>query len=899
VLAAAATAAAVGIWTVGGPRLTALEWWLYDASLRGRLPTESRSTLVIVARDTASEARFGAGQWDRAVLARLIGSIARGGAAAIGVDVPLDRPSTPGRGGASSDALLSQATALAETVVYPIVLAASAAGRDSRAVAHRSWPARSRWSASLLEATPVGTALPAWAQQARGIGHTLAPADPDGVVRRVPLLVAVGDRVVPAFGLALAATLLNASPEAIAFEGDRTLIVSRASAPPLRIAVDGRARALITYRASEFGRAFRVVPLGEMWEAIEDGRAETVQSLVDDKVVLLQTEPRQPPHPTPLGVIPDIVLQAHVLDTVLASNAPRQPPLAWTTFATLVLAGLGAWLVLALRWWLGLTGVLLLAAAYGGSLLVGLRMGLVLPVVVPACALAAASAAALVWNHLASGRHIDRLQAEIARVQTELRSAGDVLVRQESAVEALEEDLETARVAVARSTGAERDLVRATDALRAELAQARTQEEETRRRLQSLESELRGLRAVDAHPGTLPDAERERLRIACERMEIATRDPAVLAAFRDLEKAAQVSLPILLTGEPGTGKELFARAAHRLSPRADRPFVAVNMAAISPELFESELFGHVRGSFTGAISDRKGYFEQASSGTIFLDEIGDLRAEHQGKLLRVLQDKTFYRVGATRPTTVDVRVIAATNRELERGIAEGWFREDLYFRLKGLVLRLPPLRERPADIPLLATRLVATAAAEMARGPVTLSEEAGRALQRHAWGGNVRELQNCLRQAVALTDRAILTEADLRLPRTAVRAVREAAPDADSDAAVLTCLREHRFDMQAAADALGWDRSTVTQRLKGLGFRALVEARGDRAQAALTVAGDAGLARIVELKLREYHEHLLRSVHGFDSADTALAACRRRFKNLPERHFRSLELLVRQHFDRS
>ena len=141
----------------------------------------------------------------------------------------------------------------------------------------------------------------------------------------------------------------------------------------------------------------------------------------------------------------------------------------------------------------------------------------------------------------------------------------------------------------------------------------------------------------------------------------------------------------------------------------------MNVAAIAPELFESELFGHVRGSFTGAVAERKGYFEQADHGTLFLDEIGELRLEHQGKLLRVLQERTFHRVGATRPTTVDVRIVAASNRDLGRGVAEGWFREDLYFRLRGLVLRLPPLRERRGDVAPLAERFMEEAAAEHGR----------------------------------------------------------------------------------------------------------------------------------------------------------------------------------------
>jgi transcriptional regulator with GAF, ATPase, and Fis domain len=462
---------------------------------------------------------------------------------------------------------------------------------------------------------------------------------------------------------------------------------------------------------------------------------------------------------------------------------------------------------------------------------------------------------------------------------------------------------------VARSADAEEQLGRASDALRAQLAEARAQEQRTRQRLGELETSLSGLRAAElpASAGEAGSAEESRLARECERMGIATRDAKVLALFRDLERAARATVPILLLGEPGTGKELFARAAHRLSARAARPFVPVNVAAISGELVESELFGHVRGSFTGSVADRKGYFELADGGTIFLDEIGDLRPEHQSKLLRVLQEQSFYRVGGTRPTSVDVRVVAATNRDLERGVAEGWFREDLYFRLKGVVLALPPLRERPGDVALLAARLVAQTAEELGRPGVALSEDALVAMAAHDWPGNVRELQHCLRQAVALGEGRLITRADLRLPAPGARPARSArpgpapdfAPEADpgSDGEVLACLRRHGFDMQASARALGWDRSTVTQRLKGMGFRALVESDGDHARAALALAGDPLAARTVEVKLREYTDHLRRAIGQFDSGEAALAACRRRFKNLPERHFRSLEVLVRKHFE--
>ena len=459
-----------------------------------------------------------------------------------------------------------------------------------------------------------------------------------------------------------------------------------------------------------------------------------------------------------------------------------------------------------------------------------------------------------------------------------------------------------ARAAVAYSTGRQEALSRAADSLRTELIEVQAQEEAARQKLDDLDRELAGLRAVAGSSAKLGDAELEQLRDECRRLGIITRNHQLLGLFRDLKKGAKSQLPALLLGEPGTGKELCARAIHQLSPRSGKPFIAVNMAAISPELFESELFGHVRGSFTGATMDRRGYFELAHHGTLFLDEIGDLRLEHQGKLLRVLQEKTFYRVGATTPTTVDVRVVAATNRDLQRGVSEGWFREDLYFRLKGLVFRLPPLQDRKDDIGLLAEHCLADQARQLGREAPKLTQEALDALLQHEWKGNVRELRQCLEQAVALAERPLLTKDDLRLQAAASVASSDRArapkilPEPAGDAAVLDCLRLNGFDMQATAKALRWDRSTVTQRLKGLCFQALVETSGDKAQAAATLAGDPSLTRTVELKLMDYYDHLLATLQPFATVDEALLDCKKRFKNLPDRHFRSVETLVRQYF---
>ena len=832
----AATALAAAVAASGGAAIMAFEWSLYERWLRA--PELRGPAPVIVVRDAASESRFGSGAWDRAVLASLVTSMSRAGAAVIGLDAPLGQPSAPGRGGASSDALLSQAITGAENVVLPIALEPADA------------PAGSAGSGPQYR-TPSGS-IPGFAQHAKGVGHTLTATDPDGVARRVPLFVQVGDRRVPAYGLALAAAFGNIDTA--------------------RIPADRRGRALVPATGSWIPRGFKVVAFAEILAAVDQRQTESLQSLVADRIVLLLVEP-------PAGTN-RMVAQTNLLYRVLSGAWPRETPFAWTLLGSFLVSGLAAWLWLSVRWWKMAIGAVFVACSYVASVsIVASLTGLLLPLAIPLVAGAVASAAALLWNQLGSAYRVRHLEGEVAAIR-------EGLVRQESVVEALEEDLEAARAAVARSAGGE-------EALRTQLAAARAQEEQTRARLEELERRARSWTAEQAREAPLGDAEQERLQQECEQLGIVTRDPAMLTLFRDLEKAARSTLPILIAGEPGTGKELFARAAHRLSPRADGPFVAVNMGAIPAELFESEMFGHVRGSFTGAVADRKGYFEQANRGTVFLDEVGELRPEHQAKLLRVLQDKSFYRVGATRPTIVDVRVVAASNRDLERASAEGSFREDLYFRLKGLVLWLPPLRERPRDVRLLAERFVRDAAVEVGRPALPLSEPALAALERNEWPGNARELQNCLRQALALADGAAITVADLRLP-----AGEPAREETGGDAAVLATLREHGFDMQATAGALGWDRSTVTQRLKGLGFRALVDANGDRGKAALALAGEPALARTVELKLREYSEHLLRVVEAFGSPDEAIAACRKRFKNLPERHFRSLELLVRQHFDR-
>jgi two-component system, NtrC family, nitrogen regulation response regulator NtrX len=256
--------------------------------------------------------------------------------------------------------------------------------------------------------------------------------------------------------------------------------------------------------------------------------------------------------------------------------------------------------------------------------------------------------------------------------------------------------------------------------------------------------------------------ENARLKETIEsRYEIVGRSYAIRALIDRIEKVAATPARVLITGENGTGKELVARAVHRQSTRAKKPFVEVNCAAIPSELIESELFGHMKGSFTGAVQDRAGKFEQADGGTLFLDEIGDMSLNAQAKVLRVLQDNVLTRIGGSKPIQVDVRVLAATNKNLEEEIATGRFREDLYYRLNVVPLAVPPLRERRDDIPGLIAHFINTLSAREGVSPRTIAPEAVQRLQGLDWPGNVRELRNTIERLLILASGPRITEADV------------------------------------------------------------------------------------------------------------------------------------------
>jgi two-component system nitrogen regulation response regulator GlnG len=344
---------------------------------------------------------------------------------------------------------------------------------------------------------------------------------------------------------------------------------------------------------------------------------------------------------------------------------------------------------------------------------------------------------------------------------------------------------------------------------------------------------------IDHEPRPEP-AEDGKKREASILDALIGRSAAMVEVYKEIGRVARTEMTVLLMGESGTGKELVARAIHGNSARSRGPFITVNMAAIPKDLIESELYGHEKGSFTGAVERRPGKFELASGGTLFLDEIGEMPIELQAKLLRVLQEREVDRVGGSRPMPVDVRIVAATNADLGRSVEDGRFRRDLYYRLAVVPIRLPPLREREGDVVLLARHYVAKYGEQLRGRPVALAKDAEPLLLAHAWPGNVRELQNVVQRALlklagqrlgakdlggllptgAGAERGITGLVDSMLDSPAPEGGRYQAVLAAVEAPLIAgALTRTKGNQLRAAELLGMNRNTLRERMRVLGMK--------------------------------------------------------------------------------
>ena len=846
--------------------------WLYDWQVVNILSVPVSPSIVLVAMDENGPEACGFGKWKTTPLARTISALSRAHAEVIAPALNVEAPTSAECGGLIGYTKLLEATKQAGNVVYP------------------------------------STVPEALKKEAKEIGFLELTSDEDGIFRRVhPTSIAPKATSFP-FGVAIAwASSKIWSPFPWSDDDAWFPVVPHAQ-------TDG----LVPFIGTWDNHPFPTYAFSTVWELIQQRKDEQLAKIVNGKAVILipagnatmtlQT-PLEPA--APLGFVHATVLNSHLYSSWLSTVPHKQMILG--ALLTAILIALSLFVVQGRGTWL-FVGVLIITfvAPQLHRLYV---FGLVFPLLASTFAFVFTIGGTSIWV-----RRQERIQAsdQIRTAGEQLTIMQETLARKELVVEQLEEELLEAKEDAQNTSAKYVNLSMSEDETRQQLQDAEDDAENTRQQLESLQHELTQLRKVSpALPQDTPrpsDSDQQKLQLEAEEFGILTCSPVLLKTFQELKKAATTNNPILILGETGTGKELFAHAAHRLSNRSHSPFVSVNMAAIRPELFESELFGHVRGAFTGAIN-RRGFLETADRGSVFLDEIGEMPLDLQAKLLRMLENGTFYRVGQSTPTHVDVRIIAATNRDLGQAVNDGQYREDLYYRLRSFVFRLPPLRERgEKDLALLVQHIVSDLPHNNTQKPLQVSQEAMEAIHAYAWPGNVRELRQTFAQAVALAEGDVLTERDLRLsknegegaglvprpPNVETKSMSSKEEMARrEDAFVLSTLRQYGFDMQATAKALEWDRSTVTQHLKGLGFQALVDHTGDVHGAAVALAGNPSHEKIVELKLDEYYRNLLSSTTSYKTAEQAIAHCRIRLRNIPERHFPAIETLIRQHYTNS
>ena len=607
------------------------------------------------------------------------------------------------------------------------------------------------------------------------------------------------------------------------------------------------------------------------YDALRAGREASLPiARMKDKIVLvgLLAEGRGQFFPTPVDArMPSLAVHASFLDNALKGRFHEDVPF-WVTvtgvlaFAVLCMVAAtrcppgrgGALIVVALLMWVGLSHALFAAGSIG------------LPVI-PALAAAVAAAG---WT--------------LARRQREARSSVTVLTEEKARI------LEQLRDREARVAMLERELSG---------AQTSGAEERTRQLLEEIrayKSEIRSLasRADDMEPYAGNAAADAGVPAVFEGIVYAPAGP-MRPVVEFIAKIADSSAPVLILGDSGTGKEMVARAIHARSGRTSGPFVAVNCGALSEGLLESELFGHEKGAFTGAVKDRMGRFELAHRGTIFLDEIGETSDGFQVKLLRVLQRGEFERVGGTQTLRVDVRVVAATNRDLKELVRTGGFREDLFYRLNVLTVELAPLRERREDISVLVEHFLRREGEGL-----SVSRNVVAALEAHSWPGNIRELESAIRRA------ALLARADRRsmisvrdLTDEVAAAVQGKVPLEEQ---ILSTLREKGFSRSSITDTAtevgGLNRGTVAEYLRGEAIAAFVEQRFDLEGAvrAVSLSADAGVNDRVRKRLIDYLANLVEALDRGRPWNEVREGLRPKMKNLPQRYHGALEAAAEAYF---
>jgi transcriptional regulator with GAF, ATPase, and Fis domain/CHASE2 domain-containing sensor protein len=707
--------------------------------------------------------------------------------------------------------------------------------------------------------------FPGLFEAASGVGHVNFVYDADS-----PFFVRTDSIVVPAFSLEVIRTYLQAGREGVRFDGGRVTI--NGARGSIEFDVGSLGSRQVDYPGSL--AAFHAYPFLEVLRSYDALRADRptrvpVASFKDKSVLIgVVAEGRSQFYRTPVSArTPSLLLHASCLDNALGRGFPREISGSLLVVLVALVGCAVGWVLLEFRspihW---IIAVLVVAVAVAAAVALFVLAGILLPVIPIFLDSIIAGFLGLSLRHRRAKVEVDVLRGEKESVLAQLRD-------REAKLSVLEREL--VNMQVARSNNRTEEL----------LEEIRRYKEEIRT-LASQADDLEAYRsAPDGAGGAMEDFEGL----------IHDRTGRMREVVEFIMKMAASDAPILVLGESGTGKELVARAIHKRSKRSGGPFVAVNCGALTETLLESELFGHERGSFTGAVKDRMGRFELATGGTILLDEIGEVSENFQVKLLRVLQEGEFERVGGTKTVKVDVRVLAATNRDLREQVRAGKFREDLFYRLNVLTVSLPPLRERVEDISFLVDFFLRREGEGL-----SISKNAMDALRSYEWRGNVRELESAVKRAVLLARADRRTMIAIKDLHEEVVASGRRALAVESQ--ILDSLREKKFSRSSiteTADELGGlNRGTVAEYLRGECLKAFVESGFDldKAVRMITLTVEPAVLDRVSKRVQEYLQNLIEAVDGSQPWDISRMGLRPKMKNLPQKYHPALEAVAEAYY---
>jgi transcriptional regulator with PAS, ATPase and Fis domain/CHASE2 domain-containing sensor protein len=691
---------------------------------------------------------------------------------------------------------------------------------------------------------------------ATGLGHSNIH---DNSGASVPVFIYSEDGAVPAVAIESVRQFYGVSRERTELKNHR-LSMYRNDGEKLKIRLDTEDNMRINYVGDI--RSFQFIRFPLLLKEYQQGTLESLR--LEGKIVLVGiiAEGRSGFVSSPFtSNLPSLAHHATIIDNILEQRFLRYPSFVTVLIITISMAIMGFYIVRFLPGVKGLlTSVAVLVLYIALSIHIFTSLQYVIPILAPVMGLLTGALLMFVLHMQMMKTQLDTLEKERTRILQHVDEKEELLRK-------IQEELDAARRA--HNTRAEKEL-----------------EEQ----IHLYEAEIRGLH-VQMDDTEADESAQERTGEEFEGIQYYSNRGPMREVITLVQKVAPTDTPVLLLGESGTGKELAARAIHTRSRRKGKQFIAVNCGALPETLLESELFGHEKGAFTGAIAAKPGRFELADGGTIFLDEIAETSEAFQVKLLRVLQDGTFERVGGTVTLRVNIRIIAATNKNVTDLISEKKFRKDLYYRLNIFMITLPPLRERQSDIPLLISEFLKTQSPDL-----KLSRLSMQALRTYRWPGNVRELQGVIHRASLLAlseNRAIIRLNDL--PPDIVRMQTDSIDLVDR---ILEEIRHRRFSRSAVsqtAKELGdLNRGTVAEYLRGYSLQTFVNEGYDFGRATRTIAGvdDPEVLKKAEKKLMEYLSNITRSISRSTPLEELEPMLKGKYKNLPQRYHQALESII-------